>query len=100
VFTVGSLKLYQHYFIDFINQFPGHNITQTFIAHTSNVTTTYDDIDKMFSMLKLYFKHIIKNMFISLYDWYGHWGMSVILFTVQIQNNDKIYTINCYCYNN
>ena len=25
------------------------------------------------------FKQIIKNMFISLYDWYGCWGMFVIL---------------------
>jgi len=32
------------------------------------------------------FKHIIKNVFISLYDWYCCWGMFVILFTVQIQH--------------
>jgi len=32
------------------------------------------------------FKHIIKNMLISLYDWYRWWGMYVIVFTVQIQH--------------
>ena len=47
VLTVESLKLYQHYFIDFINPFPGYNIRQTFIIHTPDVTTGHDDIDKM-----------------------------------------------------
>ena len=32
------------------------------------------------------FKHIIKNMFISLYDWYQCWSMFVIVFTVQTQH--------------
>ena len=47
------------------------------------------------------FKHIIKNTFISLYDWYRFWGMFVILFTVQIQH--VWYNIQnniCCCYNN
>ena len=44
---MGGLKLYQNYFIDFINPFPGHNIPQTFIAHTPDVTTVHDDIDKI-----------------------------------------------------
>ena len=46
-FTVGSLKLYQNYFIDIINPFPGHNIPQTFIAHRSDVSTVDNDIDKI-----------------------------------------------------
>ena len=44
---MGGLKLYQNYFIDFINPFPGPNIPQTFIASTSDVTTVHNDIDKI-----------------------------------------------------
>jgi len=47
---VASLKLDQKYFTDFINPFPGHKIPQTFIAHTSDVTTVHDDIDKIKAM--------------------------------------------------
>jgi len=47
VFTVGSLKVYQNYLIDFINPCPGHDIPQTFVAHTSDVTNVHDDIDKI-----------------------------------------------------
>ena len=46
VFTVGSLKLYQHYFINLINPFPVHNIPQTFTAHMSDVTNVHHYIDK------------------------------------------------------
>jgi len=45
---VGSIRLCQKYFIHFINPFPGCDIPQTFIAHTSDVTTIHDDIDNVF----------------------------------------------------
>ena len=44
---MGSLKLYQNYFINFSNLFPGHKIPQTFIAHMSDVTTVHSDINKI-----------------------------------------------------
>jgi len=50
LFTVGSLKLFQNYFIDFINLFPDHNLPQTFIPHTPDVTTVHNDIGKIKTM--------------------------------------------------
>jgi len=50
VFTVGSLKLYQHYFMDSINPFPGPNIPQTFTARTSAINIVHDDMDKIKTM--------------------------------------------------
>ena len=50
MFTVKSLKLYQNYFIDFINPFLGNNISQTYIANTSDVTIVHADIDKIKTM--------------------------------------------------
>jgi len=44
------LQFYQIYFIDFINPFPGHNTPQTFIGHTSDVTTVHNDINKIKTM--------------------------------------------------
>ena len=73
-FTVGGLKLYQNYFIDFINPFPGHNIPQTFIAHTSDVTTVHDDIDKIkklnLIMLNCYIISDEINFFVILHKIY------------------------------
>ena len=71
MFTVGSLKLYQTYLIDFINPFPGHNTPQTFIAYTSDVATVHDDIDKikiMFLVLNCYIISDEINFFMILHS--------------------------------
>ena len=56
---MGSLKLYQNYFIDFINPFPGHNVPQTFIAHILYVTTIHDDIDKIKTFIGVKLLHYL-----------------------------------------
>ena len=59
--------------MDFINPFPGHNIPQTFIAHTSDVATGHDDIDKiktMFSVLNCYIISDEINFFVILHKIY------------------------------
>ena len=51
-----DIKLYQTYFLDVINPFLGHNIPQTFIANTSDVTIVHSDIDK----IKTIFLHYLR----------------------------------------
>ena len=47
VYSGNYTKLYQNHFVDFIDLYPGHNIPQACIAHTSDVTTVHDDTAKI-----------------------------------------------------
>jgi len=44
---MGSFELYRSYLTAFMNPFPGHNIPQTFISHTTDITTVHDYMDKI-----------------------------------------------------